>query len=367
MTGPKVSVIVPVYNAADYLPRCLDSLRAQSLSEIEIILVNDGSTDGSGELLCRETESDPRFCIIHQENQGAAAARYAGMQKACGEYVGFVDADDYVEPEMYARMYGEARTAQADLVMCGYWEHMGGERTIHHVRAQRLVIDGPNAPMEAYVRCVAASPSLCNKLYSRRLIGCAQRPLPIKIGEDLALCVALAPYVRRAVSLPEAFYHYVIYDNSAIHQRRRLDGEINPLDQFLTNIAGEPAYDVPGNRWKYMLAAQSLVNTFYTNYSYGQGIGFFYSQLRKLREWPLFSSFCGSVVSDRCLKPLREAGGVSARLSVGMRAALLTCLLGLDRLSAALLTVLRRLLEAAQAIRSKRIAPAGQAITEKET
>lgn len=113
-------------------------------------------------------------------------------------------------------------------------------------------------------------PFLWNKLYSRRLAGLIKEPLPMKIGEDMAVCMALAPYVQRAVLLPEAFYHYVIYDVSSIHRRRRLDGEINPLDQFLRHIATDPAYDVPGDSWKYILAAQSFISTFYANYSYGQ-------------------------------------------------------------------------------------------------
>ena len=345
MTSPKVSIVVPVYNAERHLSRCLASLQAQSLSEIEVILVNDGSTDGSAELLQRMANEDSRFRVIHQENEGTAAARYAGMQLACGDYIGFVDADDYVEPEMYARMYEEACAAQADLVACGYWEHIGGKSVIHSLTPQRIVIEGPDAPMEVYMRCVAACPSLCNKLYSRKLAGLVKVPLPLKIGVDMVVCMALAPYVQRAAVLPEAFYHYVIYDGSAIHSPRRLDGELNPLDQFLKDIAAEPVYDVPGNAWKYILAAQSFVCTFYANYSHGQGRRFFYSQLKKLREWPQFDGFCRAVVSDECLEPIRSVGGLSGKLSMGMRMAFLPCLLRMDRLAALLLVLLRRMLE----------------------
>lgn len=353
MAEPKVSIIVPVYNAERHLSQCLASLQAQSLSDIEVILVNDGSTDGSAELLRKAAEKDSRLHVIHQENRGTAAARYAGMRAARGEYVGFVDADDYVDLEMYARMHEEACAAQADLAACGYWEHVGGRSVIHSLTPQRILIDGPDAPMEAYVRCAAAFPSLWNKLYSRRLTGSVKEPLPIKIGEDMAVCMALAPHVQRAVVLPEAFYHYVIYDSSAIHRPRRLDGELNPLDQFLKDVAAEPAYDMPGNAWKHILAAQSFVSTFYANYSYKQGISFFYGQLKKLRGWPEFGGFCRAVVSDRCLEPIRSAGGLSAKLSVGMRAAFLPCLLSMDRLAALLLVLLRRMLEGVQAFQRK--------------
>ena len=355
MDKPVVSVIVPVYNVEPYLRKCLDSLRSQSLSDIEVILVNDGSTDGSAELLRRAAEEDSRFHVIHQENRGTAAARYAGIQAARGEYVGFVDADDYVEPEMYARMYGEACIAQADLVVCGYWEHTGGGTVLRSVTPRRILIDGPNAPMEAYLRGAASFPSLCNKLYSRRLTGrLAAEPLPLKIGEDLAVCVALAPYVQRAVVLPEAFYHYIIHNSSAMHRRRRMDGEPNPLDLFVKDIAEGPAYDVPGNAWKNILAAQTFVSTVYSSYSHGQGARFFYSQIKKLRGWPQFDGFCRAVVSDRCLEPLRSAGGLSAKLSTGMRIAFLPCLAHMDRLAALLMALLRRMLEGFQTLREPR-------------
>lgn len=104
----KVSVIVPVYNVKDYLERAVDSLLNQTLSEIEIILIDDGSTDGSGDICDKYAEKDKRVIVLHQKNSGVSAARNNGLKLAKGEYIGFVDSDDYAEPDMYEVLYNNA-------------------------------------------------------------------------------------------------------------------------------------------------------------------------------------------------------------------------------------------------------------------
>lgn len=354
MAEPKVSIVVPVYNAERHLLRCLASLQTQSLSDIEVVLVNDGSTDSSMELLLRMAKEDSRFRVIHQENKGTAVARYVGTQAAHGKYVGFVDADDYVEPEMYERMYEEACTAQADLVMCAYFEVFGEKRHRCKMKVQPAVIEGPTAPVDAYIQCVASIPSLWNKLYRRGLFDRVQKPLPLKIGEDMTLCTALAPYVKKAVILPEAFYCYVIHTDSAMRRRRRMEDELNALDQFLRRVAPDAAYDTADNLWKYLLAAQAFVSVIYTNCAHAQGIGFFRTQLEKLRSWELFDGFCRAVISGSCLKPIQRVGGLSASFSAAIRAAFLLCRLRLYWLAALFLFVVRQMLEAVLAARTAR-------------
>lgn len=115
---PLVSIIVPIYNVENYLSRCVDSLRAQTLTEIEIILVNDGSTDNSGQLVDHYGKIDTRIKVIHQENGGLSSARNTGMQIVSGKYIGFVDSDDWVEPEMYEKLYTTAKMDDSDIVLC---------------------------------------------------------------------------------------------------------------------------------------------------------------------------------------------------------------------------------------------------------
>jgi len=116
---PKVSIIVPVYNAENYLERCINSLKNQSLEDIEIILVDDASSDLSPKMCDKAAKEDLRIKVIHKENEGAGMARNAALRVATGKYIGFVDADDFVKPDMFKTLYEKAEKNNADLVMSG--------------------------------------------------------------------------------------------------------------------------------------------------------------------------------------------------------------------------------------------------------
>ena len=128
--GLKVSVVIPVYNTAEYLPQCLESVMNQTLREIEIICVNDGSTDDSPHILAEYALKDERIRIIHKENGGLVAARKTGVLAAAGKYVAFVDSDDWIEADMYEHLYQTAEGHQVDMVTCGFFLE-GNYTTIH--------------------------------------------------------------------------------------------------------------------------------------------------------------------------------------------------------------------------------------------
>lgn len=117
---PKVSVIIPVYNAEKYLHKCVDSVINQTLDDIEIILVDDGSTDNSP-VICDDYErKHDNIKVFHKENGGLSSARNMGMDKATGEYIGFVDSDDYIAPEMYEKLYHASKKLGCDMAICNY-------------------------------------------------------------------------------------------------------------------------------------------------------------------------------------------------------------------------------------------------------
>lgn len=129
----KISVVVPIYNGEKYLKQCLDSVVNQSLKEIEIILIDDGSTDGSAQI-CKEYLSDSRVTYYHKENEGLAAARADGIERAKGEYIGFVDADDWLELDAYEKMYAAAKTNTSDIVFCNCIQNENGYRFTPEMR-----------------------------------------------------------------------------------------------------------------------------------------------------------------------------------------------------------------------------------------
>ncbi len=120
---PIISVIIPVYNVERDLQRCLDSVIAQTYSHIEILLVDDGSTDNSCMICDRYAGIDSRISVIHQKNGGVGKARNAGLDAATGDYISFVDADDWLEPEMLEKLLQKAQAADASVAICGAWFH----------------------------------------------------------------------------------------------------------------------------------------------------------------------------------------------------------------------------------------------------
>ena len=115
---PKISIIVPVYNVENYVSKCLDSIINQSYKNLEIIIINDGSTDKSGEICEYYSAKDDRMVLIHQKNQGVSMARNNALDIAAGDYIGFIDSDDWIAPDMYSTLYKNAIEYDADISMC---------------------------------------------------------------------------------------------------------------------------------------------------------------------------------------------------------------------------------------------------------
>ena len=213
----KVSVIVPVYNVADYLERCLNSLAKQTLDDIEIIVVNDGSTDNSQEIidLFQEKYSD-RIIGIEIENSGVAHARNVGLKKASGEFVGFVDSDDYVDVNMFEQLYDKAKEETADIVVSGY--------TRVYAASSR---DFQLGEIEIYGKSLKESPQILsagvpyiwNKIFSRKMI--EENEITFNefgIFEDLLFTYQCFLYAERISKRDQAYYYYrVSREGSATH------------------------------------------------------------------------------------------------------------------------------------------------------
>lgn len=211
-----VSVIVAVYNIEEYLPRCVDSILAQTYRNLEIILVDDGSKDQSGSICDSYAEKDRRIKVIHKKNGGLSDARNAGMDAASGEYIGFVDGDDWIEPDMYRAMYFAWRKEKAQAAVCRYKQIT--KSGIIDGSAGNSVSLSRDEALEIYVcgdeRYLIYN-SVWSKLFARDLVEGMRFPVG-KNSEDIMFTTRAFCRMERLVYLDEAYYNYVLTGKEAL-------------------------------------------------------------------------------------------------------------------------------------------------------
>ncbi len=224
----KISVIVPVYNIEQYLPRCLDSILSQTHRNLEIIVVDDGSTDNSAYVIRRYAKKDKRIVPIFKRNSGVSDTRNKALDRAKGDYVGFVDGDDYIEPNMFEILLDNALQYNADISHCGYqmvfpsrvdyYFNTGTVREQDNRRGLTDLMSGNNL----------VEPGIWNKLYTREVIGKTRMASDIKINEDYLFNVEVFRNARKSVFEDKPLYHYILRKNSAatseISEKKLFDG-----------------------------------------------------------------------------------------------------------------------------------------------
>ena len=219
---PLITVIVPAYNIPEYLPRCIHSITAQTYRNLEILIVDDGSTDGTSELCDRLAAEDSRIRGFHRENGGTSRARNLGLEHASGEYVGFVDSDDFISPDMYEKLLWGIRDfhVSAAQVARDERDEKGSQLSdICEPPVKPQVVESGEFMKELLLH--RGDCSLCTKLIRRELFPREAFP-PGKLNEDFHLLVRMLPRMEKLVSLPEQYYHvfYRVGSNS-----RRADRE----------------------------------------------------------------------------------------------------------------------------------------------
>ena len=229
---PKVSVIVPIYNVEKYLKKCVDSLVSQTLEDIEIILVDDGSTDNCGKIAKEYEEKYPKKVKYYKkENGGLSDARNYGLSYAIGDYIAFLDSDDYIEEKAYKEMYEKAVEENSDYVECNFiWEY-----------PNKSIIDKKleyNSKKEMFekVRVVA-----WNKLIKRNIIVDNKLSFPKGLRyEDTEFTYKMIPYIKKFSYVDKPFVHYVQRSNSIANNQNERDKEIfvilnNVVDFYKNN------------------------------------------------------------------------------------------------------------------------------------
>lgn len=223
----KISIIIPVYNVEAYISRCLNSLIEQTYKNIEIICVNDGSTDNSGKICEQYAKKDRRVNVVNKKNKGVGDARCIGIEMASGSYIGFVDPDDWIELDMYRQLLNAIESVNADISICGIFKNYNGQQSV--MKNVEEIVPG-TMNLECLFKYVfirdlyrGVGAYLVNKLFDRKLFymngrmsGFLKR---LKVGEDVLLFTVLALNSKKNVYISEPFYHYFQRKDSLFHQQ----------------------------------------------------------------------------------------------------------------------------------------------------
>ena len=215
MSNIAVSVIVPVYNVENYLEKCLDSLLNQTLKNIEIICINDGSKDNSGDILKKYASIDNRIIVKTQENAGLSAARNAGMEVAKGEYIGFVDSDDWVDLDYFEKLYNTAKQNNCDIAVAGVIRLNKFKRKYYLKYEETTITDNKDKKFEL---CdIPEQGCVWNKIYRTKFL----QSLGLKFEEgiyyeDAIFSPQAVYYSKNLVTVPDVYYYYWRNSNSIV-------------------------------------------------------------------------------------------------------------------------------------------------------
>lgn len=214
----KVSVIIPVYNSGQYLKECLDSLLNQTLREIEIICINDGSTDNSLDILTEFAKMDERIIVINKNNEGQSVARNMGLEIAKGEFLGFVDSDDWIDLDYFEKLYNAAKKHNTDMACAGFKRCRRNRKSIKKSYEAELIctttddkVRLDNLPKDNYI---------WNKIYRRDSWEKANIKFEAhRYFEDMAIIIKILHKLGKMVTVPDIYYNYRVNPNSTVAQK----------------------------------------------------------------------------------------------------------------------------------------------------
>lgn len=253
MSMPRVSIIVPVYKAEAYLYRCVDSILAQTFTDFELLLIDDGSPDRSGEICDEYTQKDSRIRVIHKENGGVSSARQRGLDESIGEYTIHADPDDWMEENMIEILYREALELDADMIFCDYYKDCGGKSTYIEQKPESL---DHNSIIKGL--CGNLFGACWNKLIRRSIIKEYGVKFPEKwsLAEDQYFLVSLLLHNIKIGYVNNAFYHYVIGENEnslANVVKNTYDYDKMMYNAFISLIRGNPNFQLVKSTYAFCL------------------------------------------------------------------------------------------------------------------
>ena len=228
-----ISVIVPVYGVEKYLPKCIESLVKQTFKDIEIILVDDGSPDSCGKICDMYAKKYEQLVVIHQVNQGVSVARNAGLKIAKGEYIGFVDPNDWTAPEMYESMYTIMKETNADLVICGYdyYDEQGQvDENRRYITRENEIITQKDVMYRFSDMPPSIRHGVCNKLFKKNLLHEQKFKEGLHSSEDVLFLNEYVQKIKNAVVIHQAYYKNLVRQGSATHGGLKIESLADSFD-----------------------------------------------------------------------------------------------------------------------------------------
>ncbi len=253
VSGKMISIIIPVYNAEKYLDRCIESILNQTITDLEVILVDDGSNDRSGMICDKYEKKDSRVRVIHQANKGVSAARNKGLSVITGEYVGFVDSDDFLDKDMYSLLLQNLIKYEADICACNARTLYDTGKEVIADNSGRIDILEKEVAVETIVKKM--DNALWNKLFKRKILSEIRFEEDRTFGEDLYYILQCLKNCERVVYVNSCKYNYIKHENSitsgklskkSFDQVYFKDKSAEFLNEYFPQLYSE------GMRWSYI-------------------------------------------------------------------------------------------------------------------
>ncbi|WP_346676742.1 glycosyltransferase family 2 protein [Erysipelatoclostridium sp. An173] len=240
---PLISVIVPAYNIENYIENCLESIIRQTYKNLEIIVIDDGSTDNTGKIIDNFSNFDKRIKVIHKKNEGVSKARLLGVEESKGEYIGFVDGDDQIEKYMYEHLLNNALKYRADISHCGYQMNFPDGHVDYYYNSKMIIEQNKDKGLKDLLEGKYIEPGLWNKLFKRQLFTnlIKEMDFDIKINEDLLMNFYLFNKSNKSIYEDVCLYHYILRKNSASTSKlneNKLEDPLKVLKLLLNKTAG---------------------------------------------------------------------------------------------------------------------------------
>ena len=320
----RLSVIVLIYNMEELLPRCLASLADQAMHDIQFVLVDDGSEDASGKICDEWAPKNQQVKVIHKRNEGVTAGWMDGVNAADGEYVGFVDSDDYIDAEMYEKLWSCVEQHHVDVAMCSHLYEQGEEKTpCRSMLREGIYRDREMNEVRHLVMPKLAepylSPSLCNKIFRRELFISNFRfcDKDVTIADDVSIVLPCLFSAKSFAYLDRPYYHYVVRGNSVTHTyKANMYEQHRLLIQNLSRAIEQYQPELPesdfamtisamGNQWLRMIAnaglsreeTRTVLSRFYHDALYSDAAAVIDKQ--KINKWA--RAYCNVVLNHRYL------------------------------------------------------------------